>query len=275
MSGNPYIDEVGYLDEGPVSGSRTSVLAVASLATSLICCIPLLGVLSIVMGVSSLVLIGRSNGRLTGRGAAIAGLIVGIMTSVIWGAAVAGVLQAQRYYITQMVPPAEVAFGSVATRDVATFRTVLNHDATNDLNDARIELFMEAFETEFGGFQSVATDWGTLFESFAETYSSSHSQGNNSVQINNVTPVPIGVVGQNKKRVVWVIFDESSIKGGTPYIADLMVMVDGTDSFVLREDGPGLKMAHAMWLNVTPLEDVVKAPAAPPGPDEASEESGG
>lgn len=276
MSGNPYIDDGGYLDDGPVSGSRTSVLAVSSLATSLLCCIPLLGVISIVLGASSLLLIGRSNGRLTGRGAAIAGLIVGIMTTVIWGAVGAGVLQAQRFYITQMVPPAETVFGSVATRDVTTLRTTLNPDAMNDLDDARIESFMAAYEREFGGYVSVATDWGTLVDSFVETFSNTQNQGNGNVQINNITPVPVGVVGQNKSRVVFMIFDESSLSTGQPSITDVLVMLDGDECFTLREDGPGVKMGHAMWLTVVPLEEVgVAGGAAPASGGDSSGEAPG
>jgi len=275
MSRDPYIDGGGYLDDdGPVSASRTSVLAVSSLATSLLCCIPFLGVISIVLGASSLLLIGRSNGRLTGRGAAIAGLIVGIMTAVIWGAVGAGVLQAQRFYVTQMVPPAETVFGSVATRDVASLRTTLNHDATNDLNDARIEAFMAAYEREFGGYVGIATDWDTLIDSFVQTFSNSQNQGGGNVQINNATPVPVGVIGQDKTRVAFIVYEESSLGGGQPYIADIMVLLDGERCFTLREDGPARKMGLAMWQDVVPLEEVgVPAPSTPAPAEGAADES--
>ncbi len=270
MSRDPYIDGGGYLDDdGPVSATRTSVLAVSSLATSLLCCIPFLGVISIVLGASSLILIGRSNGRLTGRGAAIAGLIVGIMTAVIWGAVGAGLMQAQRYYITQMVPPAETIFSSVETRDIATFRTTLNHDATNDLNDARIEEFMSAFEREFGGYVGVATDWGTLIDSFKETFSNSQNQqGGGHVQVNNATPVPVGVIGKSKSRVVFMVFDESSLGGTQPYVADVMVLLDGERFFTLREDGPAARLGMVMWGEPrVPLDEVgvPDPPAAAPG----------
>ncbi len=251
MSENPYIDGGGYLDDGPVKGSRTSVLAVASLATSLLCCIPFLGVFSIIFGAASLLLIGRSNGRLTGKGAAIAGLIVGIMTAVIWGAAGAGALQVMTFYKKQMIPVAETAMYAVNQDDVAGLRALLNGDADGDLTDAQIIAFMSMCETEMGTVSGAARDFGTIWESFLNTYQ--RSQGNNSGgggQFDEaITPVPIGLLTANGHYFAWVLFDGHTLSGQQDRkIADIMIMQDGKNGFTLRDDGPGRDMCDAMSL---------------------------
>ena len=260
MSENPYIDGGGYLDDGPVKGSRTSVLAVGSLATSLLCCIPFLGVLSIILGAASLLLIGRSNGRLTGKGAAIAGLIVGIMTTVIWGAVGAGVLQAKTFYSKQMIPVGDAAMAAVQADDVSAMRALLNTKADGDLTDDQIRLFMAACHEEMGTIHGAEYDLGMILESFGETYQ--RSRGGNSGgggqfdDADNPWPAPVGIVTSNGKFVVWVVFDSTTLKGEQDRkVADLLVMQTGQTGFTLRDDGPGRDMGDAMSLRTsTPSE---------------------
>ncbi|MCB9838565.1 MAG: DUF4190 domain-containing protein [Phycisphaeraceae bacterium] len=250
MSGNPYIDEAGYLGDGPVRGSRTSALAVASLAVSLVCCVPYLGILSIVLGASSLLLIARANGRLTGRGAAIAGLIVGIMTTVIWGAIGAGIMQGWNFYTKQMIPVGEAAMQSVNTDDVAAMRATLNPVADGDLTDGQILVFMAACREEMGSVSGASRDFRTIGDSFVETIkrSNGNNRGGGHGQFDEeVAPIPIGIETARGRFFIWVIFDATTLKGPADRkIADVMVMQDGMNGFTLREDGPGRDMCDAM-----------------------------
>lgn len=251
MSGNPYVDEVGYLEDGPRMGSRTSVLAVASLASSLICCIPLLGVISIVFGAASLLLIGRSNGRLTGKGAAIGGLIVGIMTTVIWGAIGAGTLQGWTFYSKQMVPVGEAAMFAVNQEDVPGLRALLNAEADADLTDEQILAFMAACKLEMGAVGGASRDPGTIWESFIETFkrSQGNNQGGGGQFDEEVAPTPIGIETANGKYLIWTLFDATTLNGQQDRkLADIMVMQDGKNGFALRDDGPGKDMCNAMSL---------------------------
>jgi hypothetical protein len=251
MSGNPYIDEVGYLEDGPRKGSRTSVLAVASLASSLVCCIPLLGVISIVFGAASLLLIGRSNGRLTGKGAAIAGLIVGIMTTVIWGAIGAGTLQGWSFYSKQMIPVGESAMFAVNRGDVTAMRALLNPAADADVTDEQILAFMAACELEMGTVSEASRDPGTIWESFIETFkrSQGNNQGGGGQFDEEVAPTPIGIETANGKYLIWTLFDATTLKGQQDRkLADIMVMQDGKNGFALRDDGPGKDMCNTMSL---------------------------
>jgi len=278
MSENPYIDGGGYLDDGPVAGSRTSVLAVASLTTGLLCCVPFLGVLSIVLGASSMLLIGRSNGRLTGKTAAIAGLIVGIMTTVIWGAIGAGGLQTWTFYTKQMVPIGDSAMQAAETGDVPALRGLLNSKADGDLTDDQIRTFLTACSEQMGTIQGASSNFGTLFESFGETYKRSRggNSGGGSQFTENVAPVPMSIEASNGLYIIWCLFDESTLGGGgQPKLADLLVMRTGMDGFTLRENGSGREMGYAMSLHVSTASEALEAmeaekakqsaPAAPDG----------
>ncbi len=66
---------------------RTSGLAVASFVTSLICCIPGLGLIGALLGAIALMV--RKPG-VKGKGFAVAGLILGLIFTVAWGALVYG-----------------------------------------------------------------------------------------------------------------------------------------------------------------------------------------
>ena len=96
MSENPYAHPApgddALMERGP---ERTSVLAIGSFVFSLLCCIPGLGVVGALLGILAILMIGGST-RVKGRGFAIAGLVLGLLTTVVWiGIAVAagGVLQ--------------------------------------------------------------------------------------------------------------------------------------------------------------------------------------
>ena len=278
MNENPYIDGGGYLDDGPVSGSRTSVLAVASLASALVCCIPFLGVLSIVMGASSLLLIGRSNGRLTGKAAAIGGLIVGIMTTVIWGAVGSGVLQGWTFYTKQMVPVGEAAMVAAQSDDVAGMRALLNAKADADLTDDQIRTFMEAGVAEMGTIQGASSDFGTIWESFIETYQRSQggNQGGSGHFNEEAVPVPVGISTSRGMYIVWVLFDAESLKGEQDRkIADLLVMQDGKRGFTLRDDGPGRDMGDAMSLVTTTAAEALEAMSGEEQEEEVAAPAGG
>src|SRR5690554_4311904 len=94
MSENPYAAYPSHQDDfgdpahdGP---QRLSIPAVLALISSLVCCIPGLGVLGVLLGLVGILSISRSNGRLTGMPAAIAGMALGVLVTVAWVALAVG-----------------------------------------------------------------------------------------------------------------------------------------------------------------------------------------
>ncbi len=294
MSRNPY--ERGGVDgadegagregfEGYVGRSRTSLLAVASLVFSLVCCVPPLGVVAIALGAIALALIGRSRGRLTGNGLAITGIIIGIIVTALQAAAGGGVFSAYRYYTQQMIPAAEAMVLAGEAGDVGTLRGGLTTTADADLTDERIAMFFAALRTRAGAPTRAHDDLETLFATFAETYQGSRRRsvaGPGNVQsVEGVVPIPAPFECANGLLLVWVGFAEDSLGGtGGPRIADLLVQMHDREAFTLREAGPGVDVALSMALQVATLEDVISGkagapPALPAPPDAPPEEQPG
>lgn len=66
-----------------VGEQRLSLMALFSLIFSLICFVPGAGLVGALLGIGGLVSIGKSRGRLTGKGLAITGLVLGLILSVL------------------------------------------------------------------------------------------------------------------------------------------------------------------------------------------------
>ena len=75
-----------------VADPKTSLAAIFGFIVSLIgCCIPM-GILGVVLGAFGLIAVNRSNGRVGGKGLAIAAIIIGLLNTMVWiGGAVAAV----------------------------------------------------------------------------------------------------------------------------------------------------------------------------------------
>ena len=83
-----------------------SGLAVASVVFGLLCCIPGSGLIGTILGGAGLIRISQSEGRLTGRGMAFFGLVLGLFGTVVWLALGTGLM----YSLNRL---------NVATRQVA------------------------------------------------------------------------------------------------------------------------------------------------------------
>ncbi|MBC7834579.1 MAG: DUF4190 domain-containing protein, partial [Phycisphaerales bacterium] len=85
---------------------RVSVLAVVSLVCGILCFIPVVGTIGVVLGIASLFLIAGSQRRLTGKGLAIAGIVLGMLGTVAWGGIVIGFSQMATIAGRDVVVPA-------------------------------------------------------------------------------------------------------------------------------------------------------------------------
>ncbi len=85
-------DSQEFGDEIALEPRRTSVMAILSLVCGLVCVVPGIGVLATIFGITSLVGINRSRGRVGGTGLAITGIVLGLLFSMIW----IGILYAAR-----------------------------------------------------------------------------------------------------------------------------------------------------------------------------------
>ena len=154
------------IDDMPLE-ERVSVLAILSLVMGLICFIPGLGVLGAICGIAALLFIGSSGGRLSGRGLAIAGIILGLLFTMVWVGLAVGTMSIMNTMGTQMVMPAETLVRHIDNREYDQVRASLTGDAATKLTDADIEAFRTAYTDTLGGFVSGPSGFINYIQQFS------------------------------------------------------------------------------------------------------------
>lgn len=210
---------------------RTSVLAILSLVLSLICFLPLLGVLGILFGVFALVGIGSSGGRVKGTGLAIAGIVIGLIVSVLWTGAGFAINSGLQQFPKFAAVMTEVENGSLDTA-----RSYMTPSSRALATDEAFEAFRAAYQAELGSFQSAPSGAIELFEAYAEI-------GPAMQTINQGTPyqgqlIPIPGRFDNGNGLVILVFDAAAQQTGPtqgPLNRNLGVMTTSGTTFWLIE----------------------------------------
>jgi len=256
MSQNPYASESGGPSEFEPAHQvqRTSLTAIFSLLCSIPCCVlPGMGIVGIVLGAMSLAFIGKSNGRLSGRPAAIGGIILGLMSTVIWGAIAAGVLQGWRFYVSQMMPVGGEVIAAMQADDDQALQGLLTSDAWSDLSTERIDRFEQVMTAEWGDYQGVETDFGQMWTVFQNSFQAGgNPQGQYNVQTDG-PGIPATLVFQNGKTVMWMVLDPDALDQQQVVLHDFVLQLPSGEWITLREDGPAQKVADGFGFSVIDL----------------------
>lgn len=152
--------------QGP---QRTSVAAILSLVCGIlglvVCCVPFAGpvfaLLGLLCAVVAFLAIGRSEGRLGGRGMAVGGLACSIVAMLLGIVVVVGMNQ-----VLTMFTKYGDAVGQVQTDDKTGLSEVLSSGATQTLTPEAIEAFKDESIGSLGKYQRVKPGMWAWFESF-------------------------------------------------------------------------------------------------------------
>lgn len=202
MSQNPYAT-FGTTEAAPQA--RTSVMAILSLVSSLICCIPGLGAIAAILGGVALLRISGSNGRRTGVGLAIAGIIIGLIVSLIWIFAAIGaksVLDKAGQLFTPIVQ-------TVATEDSAAIRAAVSPTLSTAITDADWKRFKGAITDELGTINYKNVNAFELIRQYGEVGKLMQNQ-----QGTNAIPIPL--FGDKGKGVLLVHMPRGNTTINTP-----------------------------------------------------------
>jgi hypothetical protein len=149
MTQPPYTD-APLADEAFPQRPRVSGLAVASLVFGLLCCIPGSGLIGVILGGAGLIRIGRSEGRLTGRGMALIGLVLGLLGTLLYLGLTIGLMASLNALNT---------YGDVARAldkgDHSAVRAMLSPSTSGALSDEQIDRFAQRIRDEWGGYQGL------------------------------------------------------------------------------------------------------------------------
>lgn len=192
MSQNPYAAYNEPTDT--LTQTRTSVLAILSLVCSLICCIPGLGAIAAVLGGVALLRISGSNGRRSGVGLAIAGIVIGLIVTMLWGFFAIGAMSVYEKagkFFTPMIR-------TVAQDDPAKMRAAVSPALGAAASDADWKRFRDAIKDELGDVSAKNVNMIQIFKGYSEVGQLMQNKSNN----DNAIPLPL--VGDKGKGVLLV-----------------------------------------------------------------------
>lgn len=151
---NPYaqpMEDAGAAGYAPPQ-PKMSGLAVASLVCSLFICCPIVTLIGPLLGLSAIISISANPAERRGKGLAIAGIIIGILTTALWAAGIyfgAQLMRGAGEFVTQEVP---AAFDAGYDDKFLEFRAVLSARASRSATDDEIRQFLADLESRYGPY---------------------------------------------------------------------------------------------------------------------------
>ncbi|GJM19677.1 MAG: hypothetical protein DHS20C14_18900 [Phycisphaeraceae bacterium] len=160
------MDQATHRDPGSITRihsepDRTSITAIFSLICSFICCLPLVPLLGAGLGVLALIGIGRSDGRVGGKGLAVCGIVLGIIVTL---------LQVGGFFLLDTGLRLMVREGNTVGQALTDLeadrpgpmRSILA-GPLGSMTDAELAEFRDAYTADMGPFVSTPqTPWALL-----------------------------------------------------------------------------------------------------------------
>jgi hypothetical protein len=276
MTRNPYAQMGNFGDQGRPDGpdyfggqvpTRTSALAVASLIVSivslLVCCIPGPGVLGMLLALGAVISITTSGGRRTGMGMAIAGLLLGLVASiiavVIWSIVAAGLSGLGGHRDT---------LEAIWQRDVTTAAQSFEPATAAKITPERLDAFVADIEAEMGAYKSVPKGVGPFWLAYQDIQFGAPAFQILSKQGYTGSSIPLPAEFDNGYTTVLLELVPGANMGGGPAPR-------------LRNLGVALPSGRIVWLDdsaapstLPPAPTAPTTPATPDGappPEEAPE----
>jgi hypothetical protein len=156
-----------YPGEQPYLEQRTSILAILSLVFGLICFLPGPAALGLIFGICALIAIARSGDRLTGRGLAIAGVILSLIVLAVHFGAVVAATKVWSFYRTEVSAPVNQTMAAIDQGDHATARLMLTPEADKRITDADLDALRDSYQAELGRFTGIPGTVSGIFQGYA------------------------------------------------------------------------------------------------------------
>jgi hypothetical protein len=249
MSSNPYAQPETY-DTGYAEPARVSGFAVTSFVLSLICCIPGFGLIGAILGGVAIVRISQARGRLAGRGLAIAGLVIGLLVTMLWVGVAVGAAQTMAQF--QVYGD---TLRALDQRDYNRVREMLTPSVAAAATDDRLEEFRAAVENEWGSYQRLPrglAEWATSYSQTIQQFSRQQQQHPQTV---GNSPLPLPAYFDNGLAMILFTLDPRNVSPhGAAQSSNLAVFdQQGTPIWLVPPGAPA----------PTPVAPPVPAPQPP------------
>jgi hypothetical protein len=229
----------------PYMEQRTSVMAIIALVLGILGCIPGLGLLAIILGIIALVRIGGSNGRLGGRGLAIAGIILGLLLSVVWIGIVSVFNKGSKMLSEMMAGPTTTFFTAAEAGDYAGARKAFTAQAAAQITDDDIKRFVAEYSKDAGKYKQVPMGVLDFFSAYANV-------GNvmQNYKGNRQNEIPVPVEFSNGWAVVIMHVDKQGAApapggGATFNVENISVLTNGGKEYLLFDPNAPLPAPKA------------------------------
>jgi len=218
-------------DDAPIfeAPERVSLLAIFALVFSLLCFVPGMGLIGSIMGVAGLIVIGASRGRLSGRGMAIAGIVLGLIFSMIWAGVGLGMMKVWSTMKTEMIEPTSQMLSDIEGKNYAAARTRFNPVIGPTITDAQFDAFRNAYQTDAGAYQGMPTSVVEVWTSYA-AIGKAMKNVNESGPSGTIIPVP-GNFANGPRLIVLHMQPGNTKKPGDGMWSNLTIL-SGTGAFI-------------------------------------------
>ena len=261
-------------DDTPIfdTPERVSILAVMGLVFSLLCFIPGAGVIASILGVAGLIGISGSRGRLSGRGMAIAAIVLGLIFSMIWAGVGLGGMKAWGGFKSTVLQPAGAVMSDIEAKNYTAARTKFDPAVAAAITDAQFDTFRDAYQAEVGAFQSMPNTVAELWTSYAAIGPSMQKFQPKPGQPPSLIPLP-GIFSTGPALIVQHFDPKASQSSGGPLWSNITVMsTKGTEVQLIGVPStPETPATPTTPSETTPAETSpagekpAQAPAATPG----------
>ncbi|MEO1128277.1 MAG: DUF4190 domain-containing protein [Planctomycetota bacterium] len=220
------------------------------LAAGAIAVLPLFGIAAIILGGIALAKTPGDGIRRT-RGPAGAGLILGIIATVLQGSAVAGALL--RFFpVKNLIAPIvqEMAFDVEAGRTEEA-RDQLAEYVRSNVPPERIEAFFDVAAQAVGTFDRTEV---TLFGTFVRSSRAFRDAPGGTAPPPHITPFPVELVGDSGRTLLWIMLDDAALEKEQVLVTDMILLLPNDRCAVLLPEAQLAQLAAAVgWQIVNPL----------------------
>lgn len=198
---------------------RVSLLAISSLVLSFICCIPGLSAVGAGLGVAGLLVIGRAAGRLTGMGLAVAGIVIGLLISVLQLGLVIGLAMG-----AQSFQPYGTTLAAINAGDIQESRRMFSVELDRAVTEEHLGQFKDEFQAQWGEFQQIPLGLADLASGYLSLGSPSADIQTALGKYPDDPIIPLPAEFDQGMVLVLVILDPSQIRSNMPSIRNLGVV---------------------------------------------------
>ncbi len=218
--------------------------------------LPLISLSGAIMGGVALLRIERSGGRLGGRTAALIGLFLGLVATIIQGAVAGGALAAYFPVKRHIVPTMERAMRSAATGDMTATRALLGPASGTELADERLSRFFLAMEDRLGPWTAARFDIGVLVDAAREARAGAARAGGAAPPTGEL-PKPVVLVFARGEALAFLYPDQAALGKRQVRIADALIILPHDASAIpdaVSLMPAGQAAALGKWLGAHMLE---------------------